>query len=74
MRVGAADCAVDVHRHETVGVARTRGTDPPTSGGTRSVVLVLNFAVPGSVIRILRLFAGFVAVCVSGGPEYFVFR
>ena len=45
-RLVVVDCAVGVHKHEIVGAARTRGTEPPISGGTRSVVLVLNFSVP----------------------------
>ena len=32
VRVVVVDCAVGVHIHEIVGVARIRGTEPPISG------------------------------------------
>ena len=44
------------------------------SGFTCRAVIVFDLAVSGSVIRILRLFAGFVAVCFTDRPEYFVLR
>ena len=63
--------AVVVHITEVVGVAGIRRTLPPV---VRRTIDLFDLAVSGAVIRILRLFAGFVAVCVSGRPEYFVFR
>ena len=42
-----------------------RGTEPPISGGTRAVVLVLDLVVSGAVIRILCLFARLVSIRVS---------
>ena len=69
----AADCAMGAPIQETDGVARLRGTEPPTNGCTCRAVIIFYLAVSCAVIRILRLFAGFVAVCVSGRPEYFVF-
>ena len=74
VRVVAADCAAGVHNHEIVGVARTRGTEPPISGGTRAVVLVLNFAVPGGIIGVLRLLARLVRVRSRNAPENLVLR
>ena len=69
VRVVAGDCAVGVHTHEKVGVARTRGTEPPNSGGTRAVVLVLDFAIPGGIIGVLRLFVLLVRVSVGNATE-----
>ena len=60
----AADCPAGAHKHEIAGVARIRRTEPPKSGGTRAVVLVLDFAIPGGIIGVLRLFILLVAVCV----------
>ena len=51
-----------------------RGTEPPLSGGTRAVVLVLNFAVPGGIIGVLCLFARLVAICVGNASENLVLR
>ena len=68
----AVDRAVGVHTHEIGGVARTRGTEPPKSGGTRAVVLVLDFAIPGGIIGVLCLFVFLVEICVrisSGNLE-----
>ena len=73
-RVGVADCAAGEHTHESGGDARTRGTEPPTSGGTRVVVLVLNFAVPGGIIGVLCLFARLFAICVGNASENLVLR
>ena len=73
-RGAVVDCPVGVHIHETAGVARIRGTEPPISGGTRSVVLVLNFAVPGGIIGVLCLFARLVAICVGNASENLVLR
>ena len=59
IRVGGSavvDRAASVHIHETAGAARKRGTEPPTGGGTRRVMLVLDFAIPGGIIGVLRLF------------------
>ena len=69
VRAGVVDCPVGVHDHEIVGVARTRRTEPPISGGTRAVVLVLNFAVPGGIIGVLRLFVFLVRVSVCNTSE-----
>ena len=69
VRVAVVDCAAGDHIHETAGVARIRGTEPPINGGTRSVVLVLNFAVPGGIIGVLCLFARLVAICVGNAAE-----
>lgn len=68
-RVEVVDCPVGVHTHETVGVARKRGTEPPKSGGTRAVVLVLDFAIPGGIIGVLRLFVLLVRVSVGNATE-----
>ena len=58
-----------VHKHERADVARIRGTEPPPSGGTRAVVLVLDFAIPGGIIGVLRLFTFFVCVGVGNTTE-----
>ena len=69
MRGVEVDCAAGVHTHESVGVARIRGTEPPKSGGTRAVVLVLDFAIPGRIIGVLRLFVLLVRVSVGNATE-----
>ena len=68
-RAAEVFCAAGVHNHEPVGVARTRGTEPPTSGDTRSVVLVLDFAIPSGIISVLRLFVLLVRVSVENATE-----
>ena len=72
--IGVVDRAAGVHTHETAGVARTRGTEPPTGGGTRRVVLVLDFAIPGGVIGVLCLFTCLARVCVCSAAENLVLR
>ena len=69
-RADVVDCAVGVqHTHETGGVARNRGTEPPISGGTRAVVLVLDFAIPGGIIGVLRLFSRLARVRFRNATE-----
>ena len=63
------DCPVGVHILETVGAARKRRTEPPTSGGARSVVLVLYLAVSSGIIGVLRLLTRLVRVCSRNAPE-----
>ena len=74
VRVVVGDCAVWIHIHEKGGVVRIRGTEPPRSGGTHVVVLVLNFAVPGGIIGVLCLLARLVAICVGNTSENLVLR
>ena len=63
------DSPVGAHKHEKAGDARIRRTEPPKSGGRRAVVLVLNFAVPGGIIGVLRLFVLLVRVRSRNAPE-----
>ena len=74
VRAVVVDRAVSTHTHEMREIAGTRGTEPPKNGCTCRAVIVFDLAVSGAVIRILRLFAGFVCVCVIGIPEYFALR
>lgn len=69
VRADVADCPAGVHNHEIGGVARKRRTEPPNSGGTRAVVLVLDFAIPGGIIGVLRLFVLLVRVSVGKLPK-----
>ena len=69
VRVFAGAAPADAHNHETFGAARRRGTEPPHSVGTRVVVLVLDFAIPGGIIGVLRLFVLLVAIRVVNTSE-----
>ena len=69
VRAGDVDASFGTHRHEMSGAACIRRTEPPISGGTRSVVLVLNFAVPGGIIGVLCLFVLLVRVSVGNSTE-----
>ena len=62
VRVVVVDCAVGVHIHEIVGVARIRGTEPPISGAPCAVVLVFDLAVSGGVVVVLLLIIRLVCV------------
>ena len=73
-REAAADRAVGARKHEARGVARIRGTEPPTDGGTRRAMIVLDFAISCGVIGVLRLFARLVRVRVGNASENLIFR
>ena len=64
VRGGGVDYPDGVHTHEIVRAARTRGTEPPRNGGTRVVVLILDFTIPGGIIGVLCLFARLVSIRV----------
>lgn len=69
VRVAEADFLVGVHIREIVDFARIRRTEPPTGDGRRAVMLVLNFAVPGGIIGVLRLFVLLVRISVGNATE-----
>ena len=66
--------AVGAHKHERVGDALTRGTEPPKSGAPGAVVPVFDLAVSGGVIGVLLLIMCLVGVRECDIPEYLVLR